>query len=127
MTRIGASTPDAPPPAGAYSQSVRIGDLIAVSGQGGIDPVTNELVDGGFEPQMDQTFANIEAALSASGASLDDVLKVTVYLTTPGDFPAMNDRYAQYWQGDPPARTTVSVVLSPGLLIEVDVLAVKQG
>jgi reactive intermediate/imine deaminase len=124
MTRIAGETDQTPPPAAAYSHSVRIGSIISVAGQAGIDPTTNKLVSDDLHEQVVQTFENIKAALAASGATLDDVIRVDVYLTDPADFAAMNAAYEGMFSKPFPTRTTVFVGLVPPLRVEITVLAV---
>jgi reactive intermediate/imine deaminase len=127
MPRQPGFTDQAPPPAGAYSQSVRVGGVVWASGQGGFDPATGELVGDDVGAQTRQTLANLEAVLAASGASLDDVIRVGVFITTPDDFAAMNEVYAEFWGDPPPARTTVSVGLPGNMKVEIDAMAVVEG
>jgi 2-iminobutanoate/2-iminopropanoate deaminase len=123
--RIAGITETAPAPAGPYSQSVRIGDLVAVAGQAGVDPATGRLVSEDVAGQVEQTFRNVDACLAASGAGLDDVIRVDVYLTDVADFAAMNEVYARVFAEPYPARTTVYVGLPPGLKVEITALAVR--
>jgi 2-iminobutanoate/2-iminopropanoate deaminase len=121
--RIAGTTNTAPTPVGPYSQSVRIGALVAVAGQAGVDPDTGELVGDDVAEQVEQTFRNIAACLAASGASLDDVIRVDVYLTEVADFAAMNEVYVRWFAQPYPTRTTVYVGLPPGLKVEITALA----
>ena len=123
MKRKGGWSDDAPKPAGAYSPSVEIGRLIAVSGQCGYLP-DRTLVEGVTE-QTRLAMHNMQIALAASGASMDDVLSVNVYLTNPEHFAEMDALYANFFSEPYPARTTVYVGLKQGVLIEVDALAVS--
>jgi 2-iminobutanoate/2-iminopropanoate deaminase len=124
--RIQGVTDQAPPQAGPYSQSVRIGDTVACAGQAGYTPA-GELVEGVAE-QTAQTLRNIEATLAAVGATLDEVVHVRVYLTEVSQFAEMNAVYETFFTAPYPARTTVYVTLPPGLLVEIDALAVSpQG
>jgi 2-iminobutanoate/2-iminopropanoate deaminase len=125
--RIAGTTDTAPAPVGPYSQSVRIGDLVAVAGQAGVDPGTGRLVSDAVADQVEQTFRNIDACLAASGAGLDDVIRVDVYLTEVADFAAMNEVYARVFTEPYPARTTVYVGLPPGLKVEITALAVRPS
>jgi 2-iminobutanoate/2-iminopropanoate deaminase len=122
--RIEGRSDDAPVPAGPYSQAVRIGNIVTVAGMVGIDPASGKIVDGGLAPQMARTKANIVAALATHGATLDDVIRVEVYLADLADFQAMNAEYATWFSAPEPTRTTVGVQLAPGLDVEVTVLAV---
>jgi 2-iminobutanoate/2-iminopropanoate deaminase len=123
--RITASTDDAPAPVGPYSQSARIGRLVATAGQGAHDPRSGALAGSDIESQTRRCLANVEAALRASGATLDDVIRVGVFLANKHDYAGMNAIYEQVFGSDPPARTTVYVGLLPDdLLVEIDALAV---
>lgn len=124
MTRIAGLSDSLPRPAAAYSHSVLIGRIVSVAGQAGIDPSTNELVSDDLREQVVQTFENIKAALAASGATLDDVIRVDVYLTDPADFAEMNAAYEGMFSAPFPTRTTVFVGLVPPLRVEITVLAV---
>lgn len=118
------STTQAPYPAGPYSQSRRVGQIVTCAGQAGITP-TGE-VEEGFERQLRRTFENLSATLDAVGAGFADVIQVRVFLTDPSNFVAMNAIYEEFFSEPYPVRTTVTVVLPEPLLVEVDVLAVIQ-
>ncbi|MEO7981777.1 MAG: Rid family hydrolase [Sporichthyaceae bacterium] len=122
MSRAEGRTEAAPPPAGPYSQSVRIGTIVAAAGQAGIRP-DGEVVKG-VGPQTRQALDNIAAALAASGSSMADVVSMRVFLTDPSQFAEMNAAYADAFTAPYPARTTVYVGLPAGLLVEIDALAV---
>jgi 2-iminobutanoate/2-iminopropanoate deaminase len=113
------------PPQGAYSQGWRAGDFIFVTGTGPNDPATGKLVGDSIEQQTDQTIDNISAILEADGASLQDVVKVTVHLSDTGLFARYNAVYARRFSKPYPVRTTVGSNLghSPGMLIEIDCIA----
>jgi 2-iminobutanoate/2-iminopropanoate deaminase len=117
------------PPQGAYSQGWRAGDFIFVTGTGPIDPVTGALVGDSIEQQTVQTIDNISAILEADGASLRDVVKVTVHLSDTVLFACYNAVYAQRFSKPYPVRTTVGSDLghSPGMLIEIDCIAYTAG
>ncbi len=118
------STREAPSPAGPYSQAaIAGGRAIYVAGQVATDPATGKPVPGDFEAQAVRVFENIAAILRAAGASLGDVVKVNVYLADLAHFGQLNDIYRRYFTADFPARTTVQVVLPPGRLLEIDVVA----
>ncbi len=107
-----------------YSQGVKLGELVFVSGQIAIDPETNEFAGGTVSEQAERVFANIAAVLEAAGTSLSRVVRTTVYLDNLDDFDAMNEVYAQHVGQPPPARTTFEVSRLPaGALIEIDVIA----
>lgn len=113
------------PPQGAYSQGSRAGDFIFVTGTGPIDPVSGNLVGDTIEQQTGQTIDNISAILDADGASLSDVVKVTVHLSDTSHFARYNSVYAQRFSQPYPVRTTVGSDLghTPGMLIEIDCIA----
>ena len=125
MPRTAASTPDAPPPAGPYSQAVRAGSFVLCAGQSG-HAADGTIADGVTE-QTEQCLANVLAALAAAGAAEGDVVRVGVYLTDVAHFAAMNEVYARVFGTPYPVRTTVFVGLPPGMLIEVDAMAVVDG
>jgi 2-iminobutanoate/2-iminopropanoate deaminase len=117
-------TPSAPASAGPYSPAVRAGDWLALAGQVGIDPATGSLVDGDVAAQTRQALANVVAVLGDCGASLGDVAKTTVFLLDMGDFPMMNEVYADAFAGHRPARSTVAVAALPlGARVEIEVWA----
>ena len=120
-------TDRAPRPIGPYSQAVVAGDLLFVSGQVPIDPSTGKPVEGDFEAQVRRAMENVRAILEADGLTLDDVVKVTVYLKDPSRFQDFNRIYSEYFKGSYPARTTVFVSdLPAGAQIEVDVVALRS-
>jgi 2-iminobutanoate/2-iminopropanoate deaminase len=118
-------TPAAPTPVGPYSQAVRHGGLLFVSGQIPLDPETGALVPGDIEAQTERVLANLAAVLEAGGSSLHDVLRTTVYLVDLGLFPRVNAIYARHFDGEPPpARATVQVAALPlGAQVEIDAIA----
>ena len=117
-------TPSAPGAAGPYSPAVRAGDWLALAGQVGIDPSTGKLAEGGVVAETRQALANVAAVLGDCGASLGDVAKTTVFLIDMGDFPVMNEVYADTFAGHRPARSTVAVAARPlGARVEVEVWA----
>ncbi len=114
-------TPQAPSAIGTYSQAVRVGDTVWVSGQIPLDPATMELVTGGIEPQIRRAFENLKAIVTAAGASLDEVVKVTIFLIDLKDFALTNRVMAEYFHEPYPARAAVGVASLPrGALIEVE-------
>ncbi len=119
------SVPGAPAPQGAYSPAVRAGDYIYVSGQGPIDPSTNEFSFGDIRHEAHLVLSNIKNILEGSGSSMRDVIKCSVFLADAQDFAAMNEVYAKFWEsGNRPARTTVEAVLvEPRMKIEIDCIA----
>ncbi len=115
---------DAPSPKGAYSQVVRAGNFLFVSGQGPIDPVSQEFRFSGIQDETKLALENVERILVGCGASRKDIVKSSVFLSDAGDFEAMNDVYAEFFVGSAPARTTVQAVLvEPGMKIEIDCVA----
>jgi reactive intermediate/imine deaminase len=107
------STPNAPAAIGVYSQAVRAGNTIWVSGQIPLDPRTKELVGGGIEAQIHQVFKNLEAIVKAAGATFDDVVKATVFLTDLSHFALVNQIMAEYFREPYPARAAVGVASLP--------------
>lgn len=115
----------AAPPPGPYSQAVRAGDWIYVSGQGPLDPDTKQIVGTTIEEQTRRVLDNVRAILNAAGADMPDVVKTTVHLLDIGMFDGFNQVYVTYF-GDPkPARTTVQSGLWSNILLEIDVVAYK--
>jgi len=112
------------PAAGPFSQAVRGGDALYLSGQVGRDPATGRLAEGGVAAQAEQALRNLAAVLEAAGRTLDDVVRVGVYLTDMGDFAAMNEVYARAFEPPYPARTTIGVAALPlGAAVEIDLVA----
>ena len=123
--RQAVSTPNAPAAIGPYSQAIRAGNMLFLSGQIPIDPRTGNLVSGGIEPQTHQVFKNIGEILKAGGASFDHVVSTGVFLADMNDFAKMNDIYATYFSSPAPARATVQVARLPkDCLVEIQVTAV---
>ncbi|HYM13389.1 MAG TPA: Rid family detoxifying hydrolase [Bryobacterales bacterium] len=120
--------PGAPSPKGPYSHAVRCGDFVFVSGQGPIDPATNQWKLGDVGSETRATLENIRAILRASGADLEDVVKCSVFLTDIKDFAAMNQVYSEFFGNIRPARTTVQATL-PGrdTKVEIDCIAYKPA
>jgi 2-iminobutanoate/2-iminopropanoate deaminase len=123
--RQAISTDQAPKAIGPYSQAVRIGSLLFVSGQIPIDPATGSLIEADIATQTRRVFENIKAILAAAGATFDNVARTTVFLADMGDFVAMNEVYAGYFETPAPARSTVQAARLPkDARIEIDVIAV---
>ena len=123
MTRQAVSTTTAPAAIGPYSQAIVAGDLIFCSGQLGLDPSTGELVEG-VEAQTERALRNLAAVLDAAGASLNDLVKTTIFLADMEDFAAINAVYARSMPDPPPARSTFAVrTLPKGGLIEIEAIA----
>jgi 2-iminobutanoate/2-iminopropanoate deaminase len=114
---------DMPPALGPYSQAVRVGDLLFVSGQAGLDPVTGAPAAGGFAGEARQAFANVARVLEASGSDLAHVAKLTVFMANADDFPALNELFAEHFPSSPPARSCPIVALPRGLLISIEAIA----
>ncbi|HEX2671238.1 MAG TPA: Rid family detoxifying hydrolase [Polyangiaceae bacterium] len=124
MTRSVVLSPAAPQPVSAYSQAIQSGSLLFLAGQIPLDPTTGKLVSGSIAEETDRIIENLRAVLSAAGATLDHVVKTTVYLTNMADFAAFNQAYARYFTKDPPARTTVAVAALPlGARVELEAIA----
>lgn len=122
--RQAVSTPSAPAAIGPYSQAIKAGPLLFVSGQIPIDPETGNMVDGDIAAQTHRVFQNIEGILTAAGATLDHVVRTTVYLADMNDFAAMNAVYATYFSSPAPARATVQAARLPkDSRVEIDVIA----
>jgi 2-iminobutanoate/2-iminopropanoate deaminase len=118
------STPSAPAAVGPYSQAVRSGDLVFLSGQIPLDPATKTLVDGDMGVQAERVMKNLGAVLEAAGASFDDVVKTTIYLVDLNDFARVNEVYGSFFHGAPPARATIAVAALPlGARVEVEAIA----
>ncbi len=117
----------APEPIGPYSQAVKAGNLLFVSGQIPIDPKTGDVVKGGIREQTRQVLENIKAVLEAAGYGLSDVAMAFVFLADLSLFGQFNEVYAEYFREKPPARVTVQAAGLPrGVLVEIAVIAVKQ-
>jgi len=113
-----------PEPKGPYSVALTLDHLLFISGQGPAYPDTGEIVKGGFGEQARVTFENVRLILEEAGSSLDHVLKATVFLSDMDNYAEMNAIYAEYFQTDPPVRTTVEVARLPfDIMLEVDVIA----
>ena len=119
-------TPDAPVAIGTYSQAVRIGDTVYLSGQIGLDPATMLMADG-IEAQIHRVFRNLRAVASAADSSFDDLVKLNVFLTDLAPFPNVNEIMATYFRQPYPARAAVGVAALPrGALVEMDGVLVVQ-
>ena len=118
-------TADAPAAIGPYSQAVKAGDTLYLSGQIGMNPATGELVSADVKEQTAQALKNMKAVLAAAGVTTDNVVKTTVFLTDMADFQAVNAVYAETFASDAPARSCVAVAALPkGARVEVEAIAV---
>ena len=119
------STENAPGAIGPYSQAIKAGNMIFCSGQIPIDPATGEFVSQDVTEQTEQVFANLKAVLAAAGATLEDVVKTTVFLADMGEFAAMNDVYSRHFVDNKPARATVQAARLPrDARVEIECIAV---
>ena len=118
------STKKAPAAIGAYSQAIRIGNLVYTSGQIPIDPTTGTFVEGGIKEQTCQSLTNVKAILEEAGLSMTNVVKTTVFMADMNDFANMNAVYAEFFSEPYPARSAVAVKTLPkGALVEIEVVA----
>lgn len=121
MTKDIINTIDAPKAIGTYSQAIKVGDTVYLSGQIPLDPLTMALVDGVINDQIIRVFKNLSAVAKAAGGSLADIVKLNVYLTDLADFPIVNEVMGQYFQSPFPARAVIGVTALPkGAQVEID-------
>ncbi|WP_126595491.1 MULTISPECIES: RidA family protein [Dictyobacter] len=121
------STSEAPAAIGPYNQAIRYGQFVYTSGQIPLDPATGEMVGDDVQTQTHRVLQNLQAVLKAAGASLNSVIKTTVFLTRMSDFQAMNEVYATYFGDVAPARSTIAVVELPRkALVEIECVALAQ-
>ena len=126
MERRIITTAEAPAAIGPYSQAVRFGELVFLSGQIPLDPATGQMVgDGDVRAEAEQVMENLQAVLAAAGSSFSRVLKTTIFLTDLGDFAAVNEIYGKRFEGiEPPARATIQVAALPrGAKVEIEMIA----
>lgn len=122
--RVKIQTNRAPGAIGPYSQAIKAGGFVFVSGQIPTDPRTGQFVDGGVAEQTEQVLKNLSEILEAAGSSLGQVVKTTVFLADMSEFAAMNDVYGTYFTADPPARATVAAAGLPrNARVEIDAVA----
>jgi 2-iminobutanoate/2-iminopropanoate deaminase len=122
MTAV--SSADAPKAIGPYSQGIRVGTLLFLSGQVGLDPATGQMVDGDVATQTGRVMENLAAVLKSAGLSLADVVRTTIYLADMNDFARVNDVYGSYFSEPYPARATVQVARLPrDARVEIDAVA----
>ena len=127
MTKDAIHSPDAPAAIGPYSQAIRVGHTVYLSGQIGLDPKTMTIVEG-VEAQAHQVFRNLRAVAMAAGGTLDDVVKLSILMVDLGDFAKVNDIMAGYFTKPYPARATYQVAALPrGALIEIEGTVVLPG
>ena len=118
--------PGVPTPRGPYTPAVRAGDFIFVAGQGPIDPATNQMAYGDIRHETRLVLSNIKRILEGCGASMEDVVKCSVFLVDGRDFAAMNEVYAEFFGDQKPARTTVEAKFAqPDMKVEIDCIAYK--
>ena len=110
-------------PAGPYSQGIKAGDFVFVTGELGIDPSTGKIVDGGIQAETRMAMENIRGILAAVGGHLAQVVSTTVYLANMDDFGLMNEVYTAYFHKNPPGRTTVGVALPLGAAVKITATA----
>jgi len=123
-----ASTEMAPKAIGPYSQAIVYNGIAYLSGQIPLDPATNQLVEGDITVQTERVLQNIKAVLEACGASLESVLKTTVFLKDMGEFTKMNEVYGRYFNQNPPARSTVQAAKLPrDVNVEIDAIAAVRS
>ena len=119
-------TDNAPKAIGPYSQAIKAGNTLYISGQIPLNPATSKLVDGGIKEQTEQVMQNIKAILAEAGFSFSDVVKSTCLLSSISNFAEMNEIYGKYYSENPPARAAFAVKDLPlGALIEIETIAVK--
>ena len=124
---VPVSTPNAPAALGPYSQAVRAGNTVYLSGQIPLDPATGELVSGGFEAQVHQSFRNLKAVVEAAGGHLGQVVRLGLFLTDLAQFATVNSIMAEYFQAPYPARSTIQVAALPkGAPFEVEATLVLE-
>jgi 2-iminobutanoate/2-iminopropanoate deaminase len=126
MQRERISTTDAPGAIGPYSQAIASGAFVFCSGQVPLDPASGTLVEGDVRAQTRRALENLGGVLNAAGSSLAQVVKTTVFLISMSDFAAMNEVYAEFFPGDPPARSTIAVAELPkSARVEIEAIALR--
>lgn len=124
MDKTIVRTDKAPAAVGPYSQAVRVGQMVYTAGQIPLDPTTGKVVTGDISAQAEQALRNLQAVLEAAGASLEHVVKTTVFLQDMNEFGEMNEVYSRFFSQNPPARSAVEVAALPlGVRIEVEAVA----
>jgi 2-iminobutanoate/2-iminopropanoate deaminase len=128
MKKDAVATKDAPGAIGPYSQAVRVGELVFLSGQIPLDPATGQLVEGDITAQTKRVMDNLRAVLTAAGCGFGDVVRTTIYLVDLGHFGKVNEAYGACFEAPFPARATVQVSALPkGAQVEIDMVAVRQA
>jgi 2-iminobutanoate/2-iminopropanoate deaminase len=126
MTRQAVTTDQAPAALGPYSQAIVAGGLIFCSGMAGIDPATGTIPEG-IEAQTEQALVNLAAVLAEAGASMDDIVKTTIFYDDVEDFGRLNEVYARHMPDPPPARSAPAHIRLPrGLLVSIEAIAVQR-
>lgn len=124
FTRDAVSTSNAPQAIGPYSQAIKANGFLFISGQIPIDPATGNIIEGGIQQQAERVLNNLSGILAAAGSSWEKVVKTTVFLKNMSEFAQMNEVYAKFCKGAPPARSTVEVARLPkDVSVEIDVIA----
>lgn len=127
MSKLAIHTADAPAAIGTYSQAINTGGLVFLSGQIPLDPATMEIVDGDFEARARRVFDNLKAVTEAAGGSLDQIVKLTIYLTDLGNFATVNEVMADYFAEPYPARAALGVAALPkGTDVEAEAILALQ-
>jgi 2-iminobutanoate/2-iminopropanoate deaminase len=119
-------TENAPKPVCPYSQAIKAGNFLFISGQLAVDPKEGKMIDGDVKAQTAQVMRNIKAILNAAGYDINDVVQVTVYLSSISLFSEFNSEYSKYFGKAPPARVTAGVELMRGALVEISAIAYKE-
>ncbi len=126
MEKQVVNTDQAPAAIGPYSQAVKVGEMVFISGQIPIDPATGDIVQGDIKAQTRQVLTNLNAVLTAAGSSLEKTVKTTVYITNMDEFTQVNEVYSEFFTDQPPARACVEVSRLPkGVAVEIDAIAVS--
>ena len=127
MTKERVQTQAAPNPVGPYSQAIKANGFVFASGQIALDPATNQIVEGSIESQTERVLLNLAAVLAAAGSDMKNVVKTTVFLADMAEFGKMNEVYSKFFEGVPPARSTVEVSRLPkDVRVEIDVIALEK-
>lgn len=126
MSKTRIDTPNAPKAIGPYSQGIKAGGFLFVSGQVPFNPETGELVTGSIRDEAEQSLNNVRAIVEAAGLTMDNIVKTTIFLTDLAHFTEVNDVYAGYFTADPPARSTIQVAALPrGARVEIEAVAAE--